>query len=319
MFSMINRGRLEQPVQEEFEHLFAKLRGFFSQSFDEDGQLRVADPNFAIVPIGGITAFAGQAAPSGYLFCDGAQVSRETYKQLFDVIGTRYGAGNGTTTFALPDLRERFAKGGTTLGATGGALEVAVPGHSHPFTAPAPTITLTLNQPPPHSHAFSAAVASSGGTDTQGFHSHQVDNHAHSIGSHAHDFGGTTDFDNAGYVNVHTDGTANIGVPLTPHQHTYSGTTAAGGNGSTGDTQPGTTGGGSHAHGVSVSGTAAGTTSAADTTVSGSASATPISGTTDPASGATVPTVPPFVTVQYLIYAGVFDEAALRRQQQARL
>lgn len=56
---------------------------------------------------GMVIPFAGAAAPSGWLLCDGAAVSRTTYARLFTVIGTTYGAGNGTTTFNLPDARGR--------------------------------------------------------------------------------------------------------------------------------------------------------------------------------------------------------------------
>lgn len=62
-------------------------------------------------PEGTISAFAGTAAPTGYLLCDGAAVSRATYADLFAVIGTNYGAGDGTTTFNVPDLRGRFLRG----------------------------------------------------------------------------------------------------------------------------------------------------------------------------------------------------------------
>lgn len=62
-------------------------------------------------PIGGITAFAGTSAPAGYLICDGSAVSRSTYASLFAVIGTAFGAGDGSTTFNLPDLRGRFLRG----------------------------------------------------------------------------------------------------------------------------------------------------------------------------------------------------------------
>lgn len=54
-------------------------------------------------PVGTIVDFAGSAAPVNWLVCDGSAVSRTTYSQLFDVIGTFYGAGNGSTTFNLPD------------------------------------------------------------------------------------------------------------------------------------------------------------------------------------------------------------------------
>jgi microcystin-dependent protein len=80
-------------------------------------------------PVGVVKSYAGTSAPSGYLFCDGSAVSRTTYAALFGIIGTTYGAGNGTTTFNLPDLRQRFvmtkaATGtGAALGDTGGTID----------------------------------------------------------------------------------------------------------------------------------------------------------------------------------------------------
>lgn len=67
-------------------------------------------------PTGTIIAFAGNTLPDGYLLCDGSQVSRTTYKKLFDVIGTTYGAGDGTTTFTLPNLIDRFLEGSSAAG-----------------------------------------------------------------------------------------------------------------------------------------------------------------------------------------------------------
>lgn len=63
------------------------------------------------VPAGTISAFAGTAAPSGYVLCDGSAISRTTYAALFAVIGTSFGQGDGSTTFNVPDLRGRFIRG----------------------------------------------------------------------------------------------------------------------------------------------------------------------------------------------------------------
>lgn len=65
----------------------------------------------ANAPIGAIFPFGGSSAPSGYLMCDGAAVSRTDYSALFAVIGTSFGAGDGSTTFNLPDLRETVPVG----------------------------------------------------------------------------------------------------------------------------------------------------------------------------------------------------------------
>jgi hypothetical protein len=66
-------------------------------------------------PSGSILMFAGSTAPDNWLLCDGAAVSRATYNKLFQAIGTTWGAGNGTTTFNLPDMRGAAPAGvGTT-------------------------------------------------------------------------------------------------------------------------------------------------------------------------------------------------------------
>lgn len=68
------------------------------------------------VPVGTIEYFAAAIPPAGYLKADGSEVGRETYPDLYRVIGTLYGEGDGETTFNLPDLINRFAQGSTTPG-----------------------------------------------------------------------------------------------------------------------------------------------------------------------------------------------------------
>lgn len=116
----------------------------------------------AVVPIGSVLAFAGSAAPNPtadatFLLCYGQAVSRTTYATLFDRLGTAFGAGNGTTTFNLPDLRGRVPVGkdnmggsaanritsgtagfaGATLGAAGG--DQRLHSHNHAITDPGHT------------------------------------------------------------------------------------------------------------------------------------------------------------------------------------
>lgn len=72
-----------------------------------------------IVPAGLIINFGGTQVPNGYLLCNGGIISRTTYADLFSVIGTTYGAGDGSTTFNLPDFRDRIAQGSGTRGNVG--------------------------------------------------------------------------------------------------------------------------------------------------------------------------------------------------------
>ncbi len=76
---------------------------------DGSGALSFATPQS--VPTGAVFCMAVASAPSGYLECNGAAVSRTTYSVLFGVIGTQYGTGNGSSTFNLPDLRGEFVRG----------------------------------------------------------------------------------------------------------------------------------------------------------------------------------------------------------------
>ena len=68
------------------------------------------------IRVGVVLPFSGSTIPSGCLPCNGAAVSRTTYKALFDVIGTTYGTGDGSMTFNLPDLVDKFIEGSTTAG-----------------------------------------------------------------------------------------------------------------------------------------------------------------------------------------------------------
>lgn len=77
------------------------------------------------VPTGMISAF--HTVPEGWLQCNGAAVSRTTYAALFAVIGTKYGSGDGSTTFNLPNLHHRFLEGTTTTSEVGYSVEAGLP------------------------------------------------------------------------------------------------------------------------------------------------------------------------------------------------
>ena len=98
-----------------------------------------------LLPTGAVTPFAGSVAPSGFLICDGSAVSRAGQADLFTVIGTTYGAGDGSTTFNIPDLRGKVpigVSGSHALASTGGeethTLTVdEIPAHTHTYKKPA--------------------------------------------------------------------------------------------------------------------------------------------------------------------------------------
>lgn len=79
------------------------------------------------VPTGAICYFATTAIPTGWLLCNGSNVSRTTYAALFAAIGTKFGTGNGSSTFTLPNLDERFIEGTTTTSDVGKKLEAGLP------------------------------------------------------------------------------------------------------------------------------------------------------------------------------------------------
>lgn len=80
-----------------------------------------------ICPPGMFGLFHATDVPEGWLLCNGATVSRTTYSRLFAKIGTKYGAGDGSTTFALPNLDGRVLQGTTNTGNVGNYLEASLP------------------------------------------------------------------------------------------------------------------------------------------------------------------------------------------------
>lgn len=116
------------------------------------------------LPAGSIVQWGSNTIPTNWLLCDGSAVLRSAWPSLFAAIGTTYGAGDGTTTFNLPNLKGRVAVGRDSaqaefdvLGKTGGAK----------------THTLTTAEMPSHTH-------------TQNSHNHTQDSHNHSQNAHNH-------------------------------------------------------------------------------------------------------------------------------------
>lgn len=85
------------------------------------------NPLYSLVPTGVMLPYGGVTAPSGFLICNGSAVSRTTYANLFAVIGTRYGAGNGSTTFNVPKLNDGSFVRGVASGSVGTKYSASLP------------------------------------------------------------------------------------------------------------------------------------------------------------------------------------------------
>jgi microcystin-dependent protein len=102
----------------------------------------------ALEPIGSVIPYFGTAAPnSKYLVCNGQAISRSTYSDLFTLLGTNYGAGNGSTTFNIPDLEGKFLVGYDSGDSDYNALTSAKTGGEK-------THTLTTAEMPAHTHTY---------------------------------------------------------------------------------------------------------------------------------------------------------------------
>ena len=128
----------------------------------------------ALLPPGALADFAMQTAPTGWLECTGAAVSRTTYAALFAAIGVVYGAGDGSTTFNLPDMRGNFRRGwdhgaGVDAGRAFGSLQLdAFKAHTHnvPNSGESGT-TGTTNVAGAEFFLANTPTSSTGGTETR--------------------------------------------------------------------------------------------------------------------------------------------------------
>ena len=107
----ILRGLLTLPYEPSFWDAFtgtiSDAQAAIIETFDQNLHLEEC----TVIPTGLIAPFGGSIAPIGWLLCDGQEVSRATYAVLFDVIGTMGGDGNGTTTFNIPNIKNRVPVG----------------------------------------------------------------------------------------------------------------------------------------------------------------------------------------------------------------
>jgi len=193
---------------------------------NEDGNFAI---NYQYVnPIGTIICFAGQLVPQGWVLCDGSEISKSEYPNLFSVIGNTYGTPVNSSNFILPNLQQRIPLGksnSNNLGDNGGNSN----------------ITLSTNQLPSHNHT--------GTTNIAGLHTHTATDlgHNHSYndvyfaenrsgGQNVYGTSSSTDYDNDYIYRTPTPttstGFANISVANNgEHTHTFT-TNSTGSNSS---------------------------------------------------------------------------------------
>jgi microcystin-dependent protein len=136
-------------------------------------------------PVGAIQDFAGSTAPAGWYLCFGQAVSRTTYATLFGIVGTTYGAGDGLTTFNLPDCRGRATFGQDNMGGSA-ANRITVAGGNFDGTVLGGSggqqnQTLSTAQLPAHGHDVSPVSVNV--TDPGHVHAVTDPGHSHTVAS----------------------------------------------------------------------------------------------------------------------------------------
>ena len=129
--------------------------------------------NSMTISAGTIIPYGGSSAPSGFLLCDGSAVSRSTYSTLFGVIGTTFGAGDGSTTFNVPDLRGRVVAGKDDMGGSAAGRLTSATMSPDGVTLGAAggeeTHTLVTSEMPSHSHELYSDDGGANASDIGGF------------------------------------------------------------------------------------------------------------------------------------------------------
>ena len=306
MIGLKNADVLPTDIVDELRNIISQIRGWALVEHEEDGTHRAGEDVTNFVPTGSIVPYGGSTAPGAWLLCDGSQVNRVAYKQLFAVISTTYGAGDGSTTFNLPDLRGRFPLGqatsgtGSTLGSTGGVID-----HTHgvgSFVSGSHTHTISSGGAHTHAAGTLAGPSHFHTISSQAAHTHTISGSTASESSHTHTYSGTTDSETP--ILVSTDGAyeTSSGSNDAHHTHAYSGTTDAGSAHSHTAGTLAADAGGSHDHtgttGNSGTGSVTGATASDGahdhTGVTGPSSGVAISGTSASAN-------PPFISLNYII------------------
>ena len=181
-FSVATATSADHAVRKEQLDAKADKNGSASETFSVDTATAAAhavrkdqfDNTIAVTtPVGSVIAYAGTSIPSGWLECNGANVSRITYNALFSVIGTLYGVGNGSTTFTLPDLRGEFirgfdnGRGVDTSRSIGSWQDDSFESHTHTVNSSAGLGDSTGGTNTVQQSAGSMTTSATGGTETR--------------------------------------------------------------------------------------------------------------------------------------------------------
>lgn len=142
--------------------------GYLNDNFSElDTLIKAVQDAIPPLPIGSGMDFWGASAPAKWLLCYGQAISRVTYAALFAVIGTTYGAGDGVTTFNLPDKRGRATAGKDNMGGTSAnRLTSPINGDNLGAAGGTESVTLTITEMPLHGHAVRRNPLAQGTAET---------------------------------------------------------------------------------------------------------------------------------------------------------
>jgi len=174
--------------------------------------VNVSANNSTIMPVGAIIKWTTNTPPTNWNICNGAAVSRNDNPILFSLIGTTYGSGDGSTTFNLPDMRDKFsigAGGSLSLAASGGSLN-----HTHEANNHSHSVNHSHDMSS-HVHAITSHTHAMTHLHTLGAHVHRYDLHRHFVGNHTHGvgFNASTTYTSAYYI------FANVAIAKGDHQH----------------------------------------------------------------------------------------------------
>lgn len=279
----------------------------------EDGVLSAIGGSSGLVadtlPIGSVVEWYSSNIPTNWLECNGQAISRTDYSELFTVLGTTYGEGDGSTTFNLPNMSGKFNVGldsndtdFDTLGKTGGSKSQDMT-HSHTTQSH----ILTVSELPAHTHTYDKSNSSTGShtltVSEVPSHTHSYDKSNSTTGSHTLTVSEIPSHYHQLYATSRQVGVSsgdNWVMKYIDDTKGYDNTTSTGGGQghthtiSTTSTTTGSRGGGSgHTHTISTTSTNSGSTGSGEAHSHGDTGKTEL----------TVSTLPPYIVTYYIIKA----------------